>query len=177
MIPTTSDFQHYLRGSVRFQPPVNQSVWWRPQGTIRFVPQQNLGQTPSGGVVLGLTDAGCILSGFVPSTNSYAFIDVPAIELQAQLNGDGTNNTKMNNEVRRVVGHEMGHGIHVNHYWPLNTPPNQLGSSSCEGVDVTGADSSMMLSGPYGGGVDVNANRSKYSATDAAQIRVHVNTD
>jgi hypothetical protein len=71
------------------------------------------------------------------------------------------------NELRRTIGHEIGHGLNIAHR-EENVPPTS--HAGCIGANPGSEDS--IMSSKWFDGPDVNDDRSKYNFTDIGQIRV-----
>ena len=148
------------------------TTWQRIQGTLRLTVRSNL---PGNGT--GNMKGGCAQGGTTPALPAQAwwiFIDTARVEALAVNNNQNTNQV-INNEVRRVVGHEIGHGLHVKHRVPpgVPTPPE---SCTLDSADV-GSGASVMTYELWGNGDPYGDQKSKYNDTDVRQIRLHANTN
>jgi hypothetical protein len=109
---------------------------------------------------------GCATGGMVPNTTLMIDINGPAHDFEGQAYGNGA--PQIINEIKRSLGHEIGHSIHVAHR-PANYPPE---FACYDGAIVGTADSTM--SNMWFSGPDQNDPRSEYNPQDVAQIRLRV---
>jgi hypothetical protein len=131
-----------------------------PQLVVRIQPGP-LPLDPMGRTIYGQTHGTCVNGGMTPNDLSPEGIVIDVADVVA----DAGNNNAINNELRRVTGHEVGHAVHVKHRPTTNT---------CDDGAQTSGQQSMMTDG-LANGAGPNNQRSRYNDPDVAQMRFHHN--
>jgi hypothetical protein len=118
--------------------------------------------------LLGLTTGGggCVTQGYTPNEAPSITVDIDRHVTRGSSNPTLTT-AQIDNEIRRTIGHEIGHGIHVKH-------KNDTNPTGCDdGAPTLGT--SLMTSGWFNGAGAGN-DASRYNDADVRQMRLHHHT-